>query len=157
MKSLLLAALIFACGSISPPPAAADENTHREELETLLELFDMEEKSGESIDQMVTFHVQQDPRLGPYTGVLRKFYEKHMSWDSLKDDFIAIYMEEFSEEEIRELIAFYKTPVGRKAIKKMPLLRVKCARIGEEQLLKNLAEWHRMLQEETERLKKLQQ
>jgi tetratricopeptide (TPR) repeat protein len=35
---------------------------------------------------------------------------------------IDIYVEAYTEQELRELIAFYKTPAGKKTLEKMPLL-----------------------------------
>lgn len=154
---LLLPAIIFSVCCLSPLSCAhRAKSSHREAIETLLEIADMEEISRESLDQMAALHMQQDPRLGPYEDTLKKFYGKYMSWESLKEDFIAIYMEEFSEDEIRELIAFYKTPAGRKAIKKMPDLMARCARIGNRRVLDNMPEWNQMLQEKTNKLKELQ-
>ena len=152
-----IAALLVACAWIlTPAGGGAGEETHRRALETLLRMFNMEERAQQSVDQMVALHVQQDPRLGPHTGILRDFYAKNMRWENLKEELIAIYMEEFSEVEVRELIAFYKTPTGKKAVTKMPLLMEKCARIGNRRLMENMGEWNKMLQEETERLRESQ-
>lgn len=150
------AALIAAASLLAPGAPGADERTHRRALETLLKMFDMKERAKQSVDQMAALHVQQDPRLGPYTDVLRKFYAKNMSWKNLREEIINIYIKEFTEAEVRELIAFYRTPTGRKAIEKMPLLMEKCARIGNRRLLENMEEWNEMLQLETERLRKEQ-
>lgn len=46
-------------------------------------------------------------------------------------------MEEFSEEELREITRFYQTPVGQKVLEKMGVLMQKGAKIGME-----LAELH---------------
>ncbi len=158
VRNILLALAIFSICFFTPLACVhRTGSAHREAVETLLEMFDMEEISKQSVYHMAALHVQQDPQLGLYKDVLIKFYSEHMGWESLKDEFIAIYTEEFSEEEIRDLIAFYKTPTGQKAIKKMPVLMSKCAQIGEQRLRENMPEWHQMLQEETERLRKLQE
>ena len=35
---------------------------------------------------------------------------------------VQIYAEAFSESEVRELIAFYRTPIGRKLVERTPAL-----------------------------------
>jgi uncharacterized protein len=47
---------------------------------------------------------------------------KEMSWDNIKDDFITLYAETFTEEELRGLVDFYKSPAGRAFTKKQPEL-----------------------------------
>jgi hypothetical protein len=45
---------------------------------------------------------------------------QELTWDKLKDGFIAIYADTFTEEELKGLIAFLKSPVGLAFIKKDP-------------------------------------
>ena len=158
MRNLLITVLICSACFLMPLACVhRTESSHSDALETLLDMFDMEETLKQSVDQMVVLQVQQNPQLGLYRDVLRKFYAKHMSWDKLKEEFIAIYMDEFSEDEIRELIVFYRTQTGQKVIKKLPLLMSKCAQIGNKRIRDKMPEWYRMLQDETERLQKLQE
>jgi len=39
----------------------------------------------------------------------------------MKEDIIAIYVQVFSEDELKGLLEFYKGPVGQSAINKMPV------------------------------------
>ena len=99
MRKFLFSASVFSICFLVPLAAAADENTHRKALEALLDMFDMEETLEESVEQMVSLQVQQNPQFGLYKDVLKRFYKKHMNWENLKEEFVAIYMEEFSEDE----------------------------------------------------------
>ncbi len=49
-----------------------------------------------------------------------------------------IYAKYFSEEELREMLAFYRTPVGRRSIEVMPSLMQEAVR-GVEELVQPLA------------------
>ena len=51
--------------------------------------------------------------------------EKELSWDSIKDEYAAIYASTFTEKELRDLIAFYKSPAGRAMTLKSPDLIAK--------------------------------
>ena len=85
--------------------------------------------------------------LAPYRDVLNRFFQKYMSWASVKDDYIKLYMEAFTEKEIGDLVAFYKTKTGKKAAGTIPQLMMKGAAIGQKQVEKHTAELTRMLQE----------
>ncbi|MBI5397700.1 MAG: DUF2059 domain-containing protein, partial [Verrucomicrobia bacterium] len=43
-----------------------------------------------------------------------------------------IYMEEFTEEELKQMVAFYETPVGRKVLMKMSVLISKLTAMAEK-------------------------
>ena len=45
-----------------------------------------------------------------------------LSWDKIKADYIAMYAETFTAEELKDLIAFYKSPAGQAFTQKQPEL-----------------------------------
>ena len=51
-----------------------------------------------------------------YVAVMRD----ELSWESLKPMYVEIYRENFTQEEIDGLIAFYKSPTGQAFVDKMP-------------------------------------
>ena len=50
--------------------------------------------------------------------------------DKLVDQIARIYAEEFTAEEMRQILAFYDTPVGRKLIGKMPSIVMRSQQAG---------------------------
>ena len=48
----------------------------------------------------------------------------------LTEHIARIYAEEFSAEEMRQLLAFYDTPVGRKLIARMPSIVMRSQQAG---------------------------
>jgi uncharacterized protein len=79
-----------------------------------------------------------------------------MSFESILDDLVDIYREAFTEEELKQLTAFYSTPVGKKSIEKTPELFQKGGMIGSSRVQHNLIELQRMIEAESERLERLQ-
>lgn len=140
---LVLAFLLLA--SAPPPP---DTITHRRAVEELFEVLGMERAHNEGMEQMLTIQVQQNPQIGLFRDAHRRFFEKHMSWESLKEEFIGVFMEEFSEDEIRELITFYRTPTGIKTVKKLPVLMSKGSRLQARLMRENMPELERMIRDE---------
>lgn len=43
---------------------------------------------------------------------------KQWTWDSIKPEFVRIYSHTFTESELKQLTAFYNSPIGRKYVEK---------------------------------------
>lgn len=157
MHKIISGIIILMVLVIMVQVAPAGESGHRKAAEELLTLYDMDEILSQTIDQMLSLEIQQNPQLGLYEEVLKRFFAKYMGWESLKEDFIRMYMDEFTEKELRDMIEFYRTPTGQKAIKKVPVLAAKGAQLGQKRVQSNLEELRAMIEEETLRLRSLQQ
>jgi uncharacterized protein len=46
----------------------------------------------------------------------------HMSWQTMKPVYVAMYDETFTADELRPLVAFFKSPAGQAYVDKMPSL-----------------------------------
>jgi len=139
--------------------ALADEAA-RAEAEILLSVTGMEQATEQSIEQsieqMLDVQLRQNPALAPYRQVMLAFFNKHMSYESIKPRLIELYAEAFTATELREINAFYRTPTGAKTIEVMPELMGKSAMIGATRVEENIAELQQMIQDEAERIQKLQ-
>lgn len=151
IKTILFIAL-FTISSF----ALADSNA-RKEAESLLSVMGMGKALEQTIEQMLTLQLQQNPSLGPFKQVMLKFFNKHMSYDSLKDDMAGIYAEAFTVQELKELNAFYRTATGQKTIQKMPELMQKGGQLGIKRVQDNMPELQQMIKAESERLQSLQE
>ena len=56
-----------------------------------------------------------------FAGVMRE----ELSWESIRPIYIELYKDNFTQEEIDGLIAFYRSPVGVAFINKMPVVMQK--------------------------------
>jgi hypothetical protein len=74
-------------------------------------------------------------------------------WDKIKEDIIDIYVDVFTKEELEGIIAFYKTPVGQKLIKKQPELMQKSMEIIQKQLTTIMPKVQKAIQDMKETLK----
>jgi hypothetical protein len=107
------------------------------------------------MSQMIDLQLQQNPTLAPFKPVMMKFFSKHMSWASLKPEFLKIYSEAFSAKELREINEFYSTDTGKKTIQLMPSLMAQGGQIGAARVQANIGELQEMIKAESERLQKL--
>jgi len=144
---LVLVFLLLAAAASRP-----DKASHREAVEELFGVLGMERAHNKGMEQMLAIQVQQNPQIGLFRDAHRRFFKKHMSWESLKEEFIGVFMEEFSEDEILELIAFYRTPTGKKTVQKLPVLMSKGSRLQARLMRENMPELERMIRDEQVRM-----
>jgi hypothetical protein len=131
----------------------ADEASHRAAAEDLLKVTNAEKMMQVTIDQMMSLQLKANPQLEPLKDTMKKFLNKHLSYAALKDDLIKLYMAEFTEAELKEITAFYRTPTGKKALEKMPILMQKGGELGAKRVQENSAELKQMIEEELKRKK----
>jgi len=52
--------------------------------------------------------------------------------EEMEDMLVPIYSKHFTLDELKQLIVFYKTPLGQKVIAEMPVVMKECMTAGEE-------------------------
>jgi hypothetical protein len=151
MKNLwiLAAALVLAAPAVSAQttttaPAAAATTplsaSHRKAAEELLLLTGSEKNMTEMTSRMLDMQLEQRPEMKAVEPEMRAFLTKYMSWQSMKDELVQLYAQEFTEKELKELNKFYQTPTGRKTIQKMPMLMQSGMEIGQRRVQEHLPE-----------------
>lgn len=111
----------------------------------LFRVMDMESQYEQNIESMLDLQIQQAPQLRPYRDVMLEFFATYMSWNSLEEEVTELYAESFTADEIYEIIKFYETPVGQKALRLMPELSARGAEIGQRRVMENMGELERMI------------
>src|SRR5262245_3444287 len=122
-----------ACASATPAPEAsvvepriqrAEEtpDNHRAAAERLMAQIDIQRLMDAMIEASLSGQFEVNPQIRVFEKEMRDFFQKYMSWESLKEDFIRIYMEAYTQRELEDLSAFYDTPTGKKSIAIMPEL-----------------------------------
>jgi uncharacterized protein len=145
MRMILCYCLITVALVLHPLGAVGDEQSHRKAAENLLIVMEVDKSLPKIAEQVVETQLQQNPQLAPQRDVLQRFLNKYLNWESVKDDTITAYAQEFTEQELKKLTEFYKTPVGKKASEKMPKLVFIAGQIGLKKAQANQAELQQML------------
>ncbi len=52
--------------------------------------------------------------------------------DSLARLIAPVYVEAFTEQELRDLLAFYRTPLGQRLIERQPMILTRSSQIGQQ-------------------------
>lgn len=85
--------------------------------------------------------------LAEITAATDLFFTKTFSDPELKKQMVKLYQQKFTPDELDELLHFYETPVGRKALLTMPELMGEASKIGQQMAAKNTADYQKQLQD----------
>jgi hypothetical protein len=122
------ASVLAAAPAASAASAASPHEQAARELYAMIGGRDMAKQAGNAmVAQMAS-----NPALAPYQDVLMSWVQKVFAGGTLDAEMIRLYVATFSESELRQLIAFYQTPIGQKALQKMPELMQKGMAIGQK-------------------------
>ena len=124
---------------------AADSTSHKQQVETLFRLTQMEKKIQESVDSVVQLQLRQNPQLGQHEPAMREFFTKYIGWSALKNDITDMYLSTFSEKELVQINAFYITPAGQKVIKVVPELVQQRNQLAMQRLQQNIGELQKIV------------
>jgi hypothetical protein len=153
--SMRLYAVILVTGLSLSMAVQAESNNPSDsmiEAEKLLASLKIQAALDRSMSQMLDAQLQQSPSLLPYRNIMLSFFEKHMSYKTLKPDMVKLYSRAFTTDELREINAFYATDVGKKTIQKMPLLVGEAGRVGGQRVQKAMPELQSMIKAEAKRM-----
>jgi hypothetical protein len=146
--NILISATSLVLLSISPL-SLADNKTHLQEVEKLFKLTQMEKKIDESVDSVLQLQLRQNPQLAAHSAEMRGFFTKYIGWDALKADLAAMYMETFTEDEIKAINDFYITPAGQKVINSLPQLVQQRNQLAMQRLQQNIGELQKIIAQPT--------
>lgn len=162
MRKILMAIIIL--GSIMLRVGYAEESTHHALAEQLLTMMDVQknmEQSLEMVKQMQAAQLQQMEvsadkveKVQSMTEQMMDMIAEEMSWDKLKDDYVSVYVDIFTEEELKGIIEFYETPIGQKFIKKTPELMKRSMEVSQKQMVILMPKIQAMTKEMIEKWKK---
>lgn len=124
---------------------AQNSDTHRDQVDTLFKLTQMEKKINESVESVLQLQFRQNPQLTTHKENVAQFFNKYIGWHALKDDIAKMYMETFTENELKEINAFYITPAGQKVINVVPQLVQQRNQLGMARLQQNIGELQKIL------------
>ena len=102
----------------------------------------MESSCDETLKAYSKMGIPDTNKIGP---VVKEFLNKYISYESVKKELAKIYLDNFTIKEIRELIEFYQTPLGRKVAEKTPILSVEGAQLGSRRVLEHQNELQQMI------------
>ena len=148
MKTSILRALIVTValgGALGPGLVSAGE--HGAAAKELLAFLKAKERMQLAVQQIVAIQVQRDPRLGQHQDEIRAYVGKYLSWESLEPEIVDQYKKLFTAVELKEILDFYQSETGRKALTHLERVVRDVGKSRNELLQKNSSELRSAIEE----------
>lgn len=145
-------ALIFTTFIFLLPTGYADENSHRQVANEMLSVLEADKMLDAMYKQLDQFFVtmsreitakldvpaEKQPmlkeQLSKYMAKSSALIQEELTWEKLKPQMIDLYVKVYTESELKELIVFYKSPIGQKLLAKMPQIMQESMKISQSQM-----------------------
>ena len=124
MKKLILSCLLIA--GIS---SFCYSQTKRQDIIRLLEVSNVRSQASQMFDLMLPDLITLAPNA---PSAFWNSFKSRLDIDSFVNLFIPIYDRYFSHDDIRSLIEFYESPIGRRLLDVTPSMSQESYRIGQE-------------------------
>jgi len=127
---VVAAIIVFVMAGMCAIAQDQSERALAEEMLNLLNVKDTQQKALAMYKQIIEAQIQKlDPKsndpavqakVTSLLGKIMDMVKDETSWDKMKEEYIALYSQTYTQTELKDLIAFYKTPSGQAYIKKQP-------------------------------------
>ena len=111
---------------------AQADNEYKEALQTMFKVSGSEEMYQTAIEQMFTMFKGQYSSVKDEVWVSLEAEFKNTSINDLIEMLTPTYQKHLTLEDIKGLIEFYRTPVGKKYAKKSPMIMQESMQIGQQ-------------------------
>lgn len=115
--TLLTANVSFAQSNISADSTAALRDAFDDDIYRLLELTGSAELGIQVMNQMIVAYKKAMPSI---PDSFQEDFMKEVDEQALINLIIPIYKKYYTQEDLKAIIAFYETPVGKKSINVLP-------------------------------------
>jgi uncharacterized protein len=162
LRALFSCLLLVASG-----PLLADAASHAAEAKRFIEMSRADRLAVPAHMQVRQMFAQRFAQAGgseAKKAVLERYQaqadaaiERVVGKGKLESELVSLYTDAFTEAELKELLAFYQTPVGRKVLEQMPQLMAHAAQLTQERLQQAVPEVDKLLGEMTAELQPAKQ
>lgn len=110
----------------------ATQTSHQKAAQELYLLIGGKNTAEAGAEAMLAAALQNNPGLVEYEDVLRAWYQKVFTDPGFEREIVEVYVKNYTEPEIKELLRFYHSEVGRKSLKVLPEIMRQGAAIGSK-------------------------
>ena|ERR1700676_488942 len=143
---------------LAAPHARSQESTKEAKIQRLLTVMNADNMIDQMFEQIKAMTASQVPP-GVSPEQIAKAHEiqnkimdvvkAHISWEKMRPQYVKLYAETFTDEEVNGMLAFYESPAGRAMLEKMPALVTKIMEVAQGQMKDVLPEIQRIIREST--------
>ena len=130
--------LVLGCALLLPARAAAQDTTRTTPptagqmaaARELLEVLHLQDVAAVGVKVALDQQIRAAPQLEPFRAAMKEWASEIFSSEEAKTAFATLYASTFSESDLRQLIAFYRTPLGQRFANSQAALTEKGSEIG---------------------------
>jgi uncharacterized protein len=115
---------------VAPRAARAQTPETLQAAKELMQVMHVDKTLHDQIAAAFDLQVQNNPAMAPMRPVMQQFLDKYLNWESIGPQVTTVYAQTFTVSELKDLIAFYKTPTGQKVASQSATLGAKSEAIG---------------------------
>jgi uncharacterized protein len=134
--SLVLAPSLAAAQPTAAPPRPAEAAQVSEgEIALALQLVDLADMRGAAlagVGVMLDQQVEMQPELAPFRNILEDWAKDVFTSQEAADGFARLYAETFTEGELRDMVAFFRSPTGRRMASEQASISARAEEIGQQ-------------------------
>lgn len=133
--------------------AIAQQPTKEVKVEQLLSSMNADATINQMFDQIKAMTASQIPpgttpeQIAKSQEIQTKIFDlvkSRMSWEKMRPEYVRLYSEVFSDDEISGMLAFYQSPAGRAMLQKMPALMKQIMEVVQSQMADLMPEIQRI-------------
>lgn len=132
MKRFLSAAILVLL--LAPGAVQAQSQDAMGAAAELVEVMNMEEQMLQGAVIGMEREVARNPQIAPYEDIMRDYIARALQWDDLEADVLRIYATRFSADELRQLSAFYRTPIGQRSVEESTEMAIELQELAEARI-----------------------
>jgi uncharacterized protein len=156
---VLCAAVALACASGQVLAATASHNAAAEKFLTLANADKLGTPVYMQVQQMFAQRFAQTKAPASKQSVLESYQAKAnaaldnaIGWNKLKPKMVDLYTQSFTEQELKDLVKFYESPLGKKVLREMPKVTQQSAQLTQQSLEPAVPVVNKLLEDMTKEL-----
>ena len=94
----------------------------------------------------------KQPVLESYQAKANAALDNAIGWNKLKPKMVDLYTQTFTEQELKDLVKFYESPLGKKVLREMPKVTQQSAQLTQQSLEPAVPVVNKLLEDMTKEL-----
>jgi uncharacterized protein len=141
--------------------ARGDDASKMAKVHEFFRLAKLDQLSAQAMDQVMTqmnsgamqqiaggkLTEDDQKRLDEFSGKVRQLVNRTMGWPALEPQYAKLYADAYTEQQLDDLIAFYKSPTGQVMVEKTPMLMKESTAIAQQKMVTLIPEFQNLLKE----------
>ena len=139
---------------------AGDKENLAEEIMKLTNMQKMMDQTKAQIQQMQIRVMQQlevsekdKKEAAEFQNKINVMIFNELNWDNIKSEYIKLFVDVYTIDELKGLVQFYKSPAGQSLIKKQPIIMQKSMMISQSKIQKLIPKLKKMTDAFSESIK----